>query len=863
MEFLNLSQIHQVHFWNTMTSFHSEGSLSNYSIEKQIGSGSFGQIYLAIKNEPKNENNQNILKKINGQDGKNGNSTQFNYTILKKINLSLLTTEEEKASAWHEVEILKLLDHPNIIKYQGAWIEDQNLWIEMEFAQEGDLHIYITKCKEKKEYLPEEKIWKWFVQLCLALKHCHDKNILHRDIKTQNIFICDDDTIKLGDFGISKILSTSTMFAQTQIGSPFSMSPEVCEDKPYNQKSDIWSLGCVLYEMCTLNHAFDAKNLCALILRILRGKYPPIPDHYSDNLKDLISAMLQQKPENRPQISEILGHPFVQNICTKLIMDVNKVAENDIALRRENNKSNLLNGVKSKSKTPNNPLTKQINKNTTKMTKNSTINSKASVNQTSKLAPKVTASVVLPSRPLKKESNSDQVSASVSIPSRNIQDKKKPSLESMRRKRLENSDKNPDAEELTPELKFQWFDQVQQEMKQIERMMNPLDSTMISNTQKENILKEQDILKQQKIGDRKKFIAQQIKKNAQESIQEKIDSESPLVIKQSFIPPKVDNSAPEKKEFKSLVVKNDVEQRKKEYLKERELKKKQQKEEEQNRIKEHKRRMKEIEKGAAGPRIAPKLLQLKEGKEVIKEDGKIGAKEGAKEKKVKKVKESPSLQNDNTSVAASIESSQSSTPSSVNSPTNPMLELEKRKQKRADDRNSLRQFIQAQKKNKGRASIHDVEIVAPEGNISYLPEPQESVPKKLKVKKEKIIDKQEIPVSIQVNSRKSSVTTPDITKSIQSSTPVTFSKINKENDTSQVDNTQLSIRIEQLRKECEEYLGESTFYSIYDLIRQNSESLDVDSSNFMSQITQIVPPNKIQFLTFVHQLIFCEDKFYR
>ena len=112
--------------------------------------------------------------------------------------------------------------------------------------------------------------------MSLAIKHCHDRKIIHRDLKSQNIFLNKDSTILLGDFGIAKVLDSTKDFANTCIGTPYYMSPELFKNKPYGYKSDVWALGCVLYEMCNLRHAYDAKSINGLAVKILRGSYPPL-----------------------------------------------------------------------------------------------------------------------------------------------------------------------------------------------------------------------------------------------------------------------------------------------------------------------------------------------------------------------------------------------------------------------------------------------------------------------------------------------------------------------------------------------------------------------------------------------------------
>jgi NIMA (never in mitosis gene a)-related kinase len=134
----------------------------------------------------------------------------------------------------------------------------------------------------------------------------HSNKILHRDIKTINVFLSSGDKVKLGDLGVAKMLNQTANFAHTIVGTPYYLSPELCEEKPYNHKSDIWSLGCVLYEMCTLRHPFEANNQGALILKIVRGKFDPIPSTFSKELSDMVNALLTRDYKKRPSIQEVL-----------------------------------------------------------------------------------------------------------------------------------------------------------------------------------------------------------------------------------------------------------------------------------------------------------------------------------------------------------------------------------------------------------------------------------------------------------------------------------------------------------------------------------------------------------------------------
>ena len=129
---------------------------------------------------------------------------------------------------------------------------DGELIIIMEYCEEGDLDFHIKQQKKLKKPFPEKVICNWFIQMAMAINYIHKKKILHRDIKCQNIFLTSNGTLKLGDFGISKVLQNTLERAATVVGTPYYMSPEMYENRPYTHKSDIWALGCILYELCTL-----------------------------------------------------------------------------------------------------------------------------------------------------------------------------------------------------------------------------------------------------------------------------------------------------------------------------------------------------------------------------------------------------------------------------------------------------------------------------------------------------------------------------------------------------------------------------------------------------------------------------------
>uniref|UniRef100_A0A3B4T5I8 non-specific serine/threonine protein kinase n=1 Tax=Seriola dumerili TaxID=41447 RepID=A0A3B4T5I8_SERDU len=180
----------------------------------------------------------------------------------------------------------------------------------MGFCEGGDLYHRLKQ--QKGELLPERQVVEWFVQIAMALQYLHERNILHRDLKTQNIFLTKTNIIKVGDLGIARVLENQNDMASTLIGTPYYMSPELFSNKPYNHKSDVWALGCCVYEMSTLKHAFNARDMNSLVYRIVEGKLPQMPSRYDPQLGDLIKSMLCKRPEDRPDVKLILRQPYIK-----------------------------------------------------------------------------------------------------------------------------------------------------------------------------------------------------------------------------------------------------------------------------------------------------------------------------------------------------------------------------------------------------------------------------------------------------------------------------------------------------------------------------------------------------------------------
>lgn len=178
----------------------------------------------------------------------------------------------------------------------------------MELADGGDLLSLINQHKRKSTFPPESQIWSIFVQIVKGLKALHDLRILHRDLKSANIFMCKSGCVKLGDMNVSKI---ATGLVYTQTGTPYYASPEVWRDQPYDSKSDIWSLGCVLYELAALGPPFRANDMQGLYRKVIRGQYPELPSNYTQDLGSVIHTLLQVNPALRPSCEKLLSMPIV------------------------------------------------------------------------------------------------------------------------------------------------------------------------------------------------------------------------------------------------------------------------------------------------------------------------------------------------------------------------------------------------------------------------------------------------------------------------------------------------------------------------------------------------------------------------
>jgi NIMA (never in mitosis gene a)-related kinase 7 len=193
-------------------------------------------------------------------------------------------------------------------------IDSNELVIVLEYCGGGDLQTAISKNVEMEVLLSEREIWTYFYQIVDGVSHMHDTRVMHRDIKPANVFISADGNLRLGDLGLGRFFSSHTQETLSLVGTPYYMSPERLMEHPYDFASDIWSLGCLLYELAALQSPFytDDNSLYTLGRKIRDMDYPPLPDCFSAELMSLVTSMLQMDATKRPSAKEVRDKAYVQ-----------------------------------------------------------------------------------------------------------------------------------------------------------------------------------------------------------------------------------------------------------------------------------------------------------------------------------------------------------------------------------------------------------------------------------------------------------------------------------------------------------------------------------------------------------------------
>ena len=250
--------------------------MEKYTIIKQLGQGCFGSAY----------------KVLNKEDNQ--------IYVMKKIPKHRINKEEAK-EAQNEAKILSRVSNEHIVKYYESFYSKNSFNIVMEYCDGSNLQKFIENHRQKNQRISKEKILSIILDICDGLKEIHNQKIIHKDLKPDNIFLTNDENIKIGDFGISKQLYGSKDFASTCFGPILYMAPEEMKRQKFNNKVDIWSLGCVIHELCTLELCFKDPNM------ILIGNYPRIDQNYYGHfLQNLIDLLLSQDYQKRPSAQEII-----------------------------------------------------------------------------------------------------------------------------------------------------------------------------------------------------------------------------------------------------------------------------------------------------------------------------------------------------------------------------------------------------------------------------------------------------------------------------------------------------------------------------------------------------------------------------
>ena len=297
-------------------------SIQDFTIQKTLGRGSFGSVYLVLR---KKDQKIYALKTV----------------IFENLN------KRDQENSLNEVRILASINHPNVIGYKEAFWDEagSSLNIVMEYADDGDLESKIVKMRKEGGMFNESLIWSYSIQMIEGLKALHDKKIMHRDIKSANIFLVKDKhQCKIGDMNVSKVIKEKVL--RTQTGTPYYASPEVWRDEPYSYKSDLWSIGCVIYELCALRPPFKGKDLDELYGNVCKGNIERISHIYSDELWKMIMMLLQVDVKKRVDCKEFLDSKLIMKKIKE--MKENNSECKDLEINKNSFSGTLLKTIKFK-----------------------------------------------------------------------------------------------------------------------------------------------------------------------------------------------------------------------------------------------------------------------------------------------------------------------------------------------------------------------------------------------------------------------------------------------------------------------------------------------------------------------------------
>ncbi|XP_077159720.1 serine/threonine-protein kinase Nek11 isoform X2 [Paroedura picta] len=266
--------------------------------------------------------------------------------VLKETSVGDLKPDET-VEANLEALLLSRLDHPAIVKFFTSFVEGESFCIITEYCEGRDLDFNIQEYKEAGKVFPESQIIEWFIQLLLGVNYMHERRILHRDLKAKNIFL-KNNFLKIGDFGVSRLLMGSCDLATTFTGTPFYMSPEALQHQGYDTKSDIWSLGCILYEMCCLEHAFTGHNFLSVVLKIVEDDAPSLPDSYPRKLNTVLHSMLSKDPAMRPSAAEILRSSYIDGQLQNMKCKFTNMIKEDQVLNSQKEAAHIITAMQKK-----------------------------------------------------------------------------------------------------------------------------------------------------------------------------------------------------------------------------------------------------------------------------------------------------------------------------------------------------------------------------------------------------------------------------------------------------------------------------------------------------------------------------------